>query len=189
MRLEASGAATGGRLAVGVDLFNARTRLIGASGIDRVGGENEKVTFRDLSLPSKPEARFVPLGSFDLLNAANGTSTSESSSIVTAETNLRKSILELMHRVTANQHERWALAVACLLMILTGALTALKFQNSMPLTVYLWSFIPALACIVTISGGQQTVIESGAPGLILLWGGIAGLGTYAFLVYRTVARH
>lgn len=189
VRLVASGPSSGAKLSIGVDLTNVRTRVVASNGNERPGGETEKVTFREMSLPSKPEAKFLPLGSFALLEASKASSAAAGSPISNATTGLRDSIRDLMRQVTSNQHQRWAVAAACLLMILTGALTALKFQHSLPLTVYLWSFIPALACVVTISGGQQTVVESGMPGLFLLWGGIVGLGVYAFLSYRTVARH
>lgn len=189
VRLEASGPPTAPRLSIGVDLIDARTRLVSTGGSDRVGGETEKMTIRDLSLPSRPEAKFLPLGTHSLLEASKASHATAGSPIADAEANLRSEVHGLMRRITSNQHERWAVAAACLLMILTGALTALKFQHSLPLTVYLWSFIPALACVVTISGGQQTVVEAGTPGLFLLWAGIAGLGIYAFLAYRTVARH
>lgn len=189
VRLDAAGTGANGRLSVGVDMTTARTRAIGADGTDRVGGENERAAFREMALPSRPESRYLPLGSFDLIAAAGEVQAPLESRIAVANKDLRKDIDALMNRVTAKQHERWALAAACLLMVLTGSLTALKFHGSLPLTVYLASFVPALACIVTISGGQQTVVDVGMPGLVLLWGGIVGLGTYAYLTYRKVARH
>jgi lipopolysaccharide export LptBFGC system permease protein LptF len=189
LRLDASGTGASGRLSVGVDMTTARTRAIAADGSDRVGGENEKASFREMVLPSRPENRYLSLGSYDVSAAAAEVQASPGSAIDATNKELRREIGSLMRRVTAKQHERWALAVACLLMVMTGSLTALKFQGSLPLTVYLASFVPALACIVTISGGQQTVTDAGLPGLILLWGGVVGLGAYAYATYRKVARH
>lgn len=188
LRLEVSNAG-GGRLSIGVDLTNAKTRVVGTGAGDRVGGETEKMTFREMGLPSKPESKYATLGSFALLEASRDASAKEGSPIVRAERDLRTSIRDLMRRVTGKQNERIALACACFLMVVIGALTALKFQNSLPLTVYLWTFVPALACIVTISGGQQTVVEAGSGGLILLWAGIAGLVAYAASAYKTISRH
>jgi hypothetical protein len=74
-------------------------------------------------------------------------------------------------------------------MILTGALTALLLSRKLPLTVYLFTFGPALLTMVTISGGQQLVKQVGAPGLALMWAGVAGLAAYTFIVYWKLSRH
>jgi hypothetical protein len=74
-------------------------------------------------------------------------------------------------------------------MIVTGAVVALRLSLSQPLAVYLWSFLPALLCYITIAGGQQTTHGSGESGLILLWAGVVGLAAYTLLSFRSVARH
>jgi hypothetical protein len=81
------------------------------------------------------------------------------------------------------------MALSCAVMILTGAVTALLFSRKLPLTVYLWTFLPALATIVTISGGQQLVHQIGPAGLTLMWSGVAALGLYTFIVFLKLARH
>jgi lipopolysaccharide export LptBFGC system permease protein LptF len=96
---------------------------------------------------------------------------------------------DLFREITSKQHERLAAAVACLVMILTGAVMALRLRDSLPLAVYLWSFFPALAAVVTISAGQQLTHEHGMIGLLVLWGGVGALGVYAFSQYRLLARH
>lgn len=95
----------------------------------------------------------------------------------------------LEHDVLAKRNERMALAASCLVMVLCGAVTALKFAAKMPLTVYLFSFFPALACMVTISGGQQVTVKQGAPGLLLMWSGVAALALYTLIVYLRLRRH
>jgi lipopolysaccharide export LptBFGC system permease protein LptF len=106
-----------------------------------------------------------------------------------AADDLRRKERDLQNEVTSKQHERWAQSVCCLLMILTGAIVALRHSQSQPLTVYLWSFLPALLCYITIAGGQQTTHGSGPIGLVLLWAGVAALALYTFLAFRIVARH
>lgn len=96
---------------------------------------------------------------------------------------------DLQREVTSKQHERMAQNVCTLLMILTGAVVALRLSLRQPLTVYLWSFLPALICYITIAGGQQTTHSRGDSGLILLWSGVAGLAAYTLLSFRSVARH
>ncbi len=102
---------------------------------------------------------------------------------------LRQQIEKLGREITSKQHERFAMAAACLVMIVAGAVTSLRLGLSMPLTVYLWSFFPALATVITVSTGQQLTHDSGTRGLFVLWGGVALLGVYALVGYRRVARH
>lgn len=101
---------------------------------------------------------------------------------------LTRRLERLGREITSKQHERFAMAAACLVMVLTGAVTAMRLGKALPLTVYLWSFFPALAAIITIASGQQIVYKSGDGGLIVLWGGVAGLVAYTFAAYRSVAR-
>ncbi|MFO0830481.1 MAG: LptF/LptG family permease [Phycisphaerales bacterium] len=102
---------------------------------------------------------------------------------------LRRRVEQMRRDVLAKAHERMAMAASCFVMTLTGAVAALRLSRSMPLTVYLWTFFPALACLVTISGGQQMTRNVGAPGLLLMWGGVAGLLAYTLVVYRNLAKH
>lgn len=109
--------------------------------------------------------------------------------LASAAADLRKGLKDVDEEILAKINERWALGLSCLLMVVTGAVMALKFARHLPLTVYLWSFFPALACVITISGGQHMIRDVGAPGMILCWSGIVALGVFTLVVFRQVARH
>ncbi len=102
---------------------------------------------------------------------------------------LKRELLSLNREITSKQNERWAFATSCLLMVLTGAVIAIKFRDAPPLGVYLWSFFPALVAVITIASGQQLVHNSGAPGLLLQWGGVVALAGYTYLAYRSILSH
>ncbi len=95
----------------------------------------------------------------------------------------------LTRNVISKQHERVADAVACMVMVFAGAVTSMRLSNRMPLTVYLWSFFPALLAVVTISSGQQTTRHMGLHGLGVLWAGVAVVAAYAAGAYWIVRRH
>ncbi|MBL9032859.1 MAG: LptF/LptG family permease [Phycisphaerae bacterium] len=98
--------------------------------------------------------------------------------------------LRLLGReVVSKRHERLALSFSCLVMIAAGALTAMRLGNVLPLTVYLWSFLPALATFITINAGQQLTHKLGLGGLGVLWGGLGILGVYCLGVFAFVRRH
>ncbi len=102
---------------------------------------------------------------------------------------LKESIERLGREVLSKQQERIAAAAACAVMVVSGAVTAVSLSQSLPLTVYLWSFFPALATTILISSGQQVTHEKGPVGLLVLWGGVGVLGLYALLGYWRLARH
>ncbi len=106
-----------------------------------------------------------------------------------AAADLRREIVLLGREITANQHERFALAASCLIMTLSGAVMAMRLREGMPLTVYLWSFFPGLGAVVTISGGETLAKNHLALGLAVVWGGITALALYAFGVFLSLRRH
>ncbi|MCC6659315.1 MAG: LptF/LptG family permease [Phycisphaerales bacterium] len=98
-------------------------------------------------------------------------------------------LLRLHREILARRNERWAMSASVLVMVLTGAVTAIRLRGSLPLTVYLWSFFPALLAVISVNAGQEAVRSVGAVGLVMLWGGIAALAVYAGVAYLGVRRH
>ncbi|MCH9058614.1 MAG: hypothetical protein IIB55_08305 [Planctomycetes bacterium] len=75
-----------------------------------------------------------------------------------------------------------------MVMMLAGAVTAIRLGQAPPLVVYLWSFFPSLLTVLTISAGPPMVENSGAIGFVMLWGGVvvfAGYTLGAFVLLRS----
>ncbi|MSR41962.1 MAG: LptF/LptG family permease [Phycisphaerales bacterium] len=76
------------------------------------------------------------------------------------------------------------------LALLLGAVLAVRMRGALPLHIYMYAFIPAIACMLCISGGEQ-LVRGGA----LVFGAIiASLGNIVLLSlithnWRTLARH
>ncbi|MEM1184491.1 MAG: LptF/LptG family permease [Planctomycetota bacterium] len=103
--------------------------------------------------------------------------------------NLEKRIARLNREITSKQNERMAMAANCLVMVLTGAVTAMLLRHQPPLVVYLWSFFPAVITVVLISTGQNHTHSDGVVvGLPILWSGVAVLAIYAAIAFRVVSR-
>lgn len=144
------------------------------------------------TLQSSPTGAVMSLSSSDLIAlAAQRVSASPDNDLYIASprSDLLARLADLHLEIISKQHERLASSLACLVMIVTGAVMALRLRSRLPLTVYLWAFFPALFAVLTISAGQQTTHHSGLAGLIILWGGVAALLVYTFLQYRKVAAH
>ena len=102
---------------------------------------------------------------------------------------LRERLTDLRLEILSKRHERLALASACLVMVLAGAVTGLRSGRRLPLPVYLWSFLPALATVISISAGQRLVHREGPAGLVLLWGGVLALALLTLAMYGRLRRH
>ncbi|CAG1006512.1 hypothetical protein PHYC_03333 [Phycisphaerales bacterium] len=179
------------RVSFRLDLERARVREQG-----RLGDAPERALIPLPRLSPKDDSAraYLAMGSRELLAAARPwldrpVPDAEVQDKVYGPAGLDGALRRLDHDVLAKRNERMALAASCLVMVLCGAVTALKFAARMPLTVYLFSFFPALACMVTISGGQQVTVKQGAPGLLLMWSGVAALALYTLLVYLRLRRH
>ncbi len=178
------------RLELELELHGARV----VSGTDDGGqGERESLVFGSLVLPEVDPAALASMDLDELLARVDAQLASIGPRRGEA---LRAKRNELLHRierlrreVLSKRHERLAMSLSCLVMVLTGAVVALRLRYATPLVVYLWSFFPALAALITINGGQQLVHRAGEAGLPLLWGGNLALMLYTLIAYRGLARH
>ena len=93
----------------------------------------------------------------------------------------------LQREIVSKSHMRVAMSAACFVMVLVGAVVAIRLREALPLTVYLWAFFPALGAVLAISTSEQLAQDSGAFGLVLMWAAVLGLLTYAYLTYKRVA--
>jgi lipopolysaccharide export LptBFGC system permease protein LptF len=160
---------------------------------DQGGQRSERATFSATNLrPSRDiQGEMLALSGPEVLERARNMARMEppSPTFSAAINDLDKAMTKLSREVTAKRHERIAMAVSCFVMVIAGAVIALRLSKRLPMTVYMFTFIPAVICIVTISGGQQMTVQTGTTGLYLLWSGVAGLLLYTFLQFRALARH
>ncbi|MFG0307427.1 MAG: LptF/LptG family permease [Phycisphaerales bacterium JB040] len=153
----------------------------------RATTQRDRLALDALVLEGDPMRELASRSSHELLAEANADG--DHAGISERARQLRERIARLNREILSKQHERYAMAGSCLVMVLTGAVVALRLKDAMPLVVYLWSFFPALATIILIASGQSATHKNGLIGLPLLWAGVVGLGAYTFGAYRAIARH
>lgn len=158
---------------------------------DTSGAELSELTFEPLRLRYDPLPELLGRSAEELLEIAGPRTTGVGADgfLVPPTNDLREALSDLSREITSKQHERWALASASMVMVLTGAVTSIRLRAGPPLPVYLWCFFPALGAVIAVEGGQQLTHEAGAPGLVLLWSGVAALAGYTLLAYLGVRRH
>jgi lipopolysaccharide export LptBFGC system permease protein LptF len=123
----------------------------------------------------------------DALATGGGPNAAESAG---AAAELRRRIDRLERDAISNIQQRLALSASAPLVLLLGTALAAWKRSSMPLTIYLLAFLPALLNIVMIAGGQQ-VMRGGAAfaGLGLMWLGNGCLLLFFLHAFRQWARH
>ncbi|MEO1716963.1 MAG: LptF/LptG family permease [Planctomycetota bacterium] len=95
---------------------------------------------------------------------------------------------DVLREISANIHERIAMSLAGMVMVLTGAVVAIKLRHALALTVYLWAFFPALFSVLVISMGKQLTHEFGFIGVPTLYLGVLIPLAYAALTYKQICR-
>ncbi|MFU8827828.1 MAG: LptF/LptG family permease [Phycisphaerales bacterium] len=101
---------------------------------------------------------------------------------------LRDRVERQDREIVSKMHERVAYVFAVLLMAVISAILALRLRDSLPLPVFMWSFFPALAAVITISTGQNMMQKAGGPGIFVLWGGVVLLACFGVQQYRALVR-
>jgi len=175
-----------GEMALGLELRDVASAALNENSAAE-STKRERFSIAGLVAPKDQLAQLLKLGTLPLL--AESVSAEKDPSVAMIAGDLRNFVAQLQLEITSREHERLAVAASCLVMMLTGAVTALRFSRSLPLTVYLWSFFPALVCVITISGGQQFAKSSGWIGLPLLWAGVGALSLYTLWSYLIVRKH
>lgn len=176
----------------GVETFSSTDPSREATGV------RDTIEYKLLSTPGDPMGSRMGKTPRELLQEARESAPAvkgapppdeRSKLIQQAARNLRTRIEDLRREIVSKLHEHAAFSVACFLMVLTGAVVALRMRDSLALPVYLWSFLPALLTVITISAGQGLTHAVGPPGLVLLWGGVAMLGLFTLREYAKLRRH
>jgi lipopolysaccharide export LptBFGC system permease protein LptF len=200
-RLRARAATLSTKSTNSVDPFDVRTSAnklamtLDLSEITILGSTNTESTrtqYTGLTLPSDPLTPLLGKPSAEMLDQAaiyrDEDAPRYDSGINNFANNLEYEIAHLSREVLSKIHERWAFAAASLMMVLTGAVTAMRLKHAQPLNIYLWSFFPALLTILLIAGGQQATHKHGEPGLPLLWAGVLLITLYTLNALRKVQR-
>jgi hypothetical protein len=175
------------RLILGLRLEGVDVR---AGGADSTMNDRPLVEFTNLQAYLNPLPALLDKSSAELLADAQARlDAGAGPTIRDAAGELSRRLTRLWREVMARRHERWAMAASVLVMVATGAVTAVRLKGRLPLPVYLWSFFPALLAVITVNAGQEATRSIGAVGLVMLWGGVAGLAAYALVTYLGIRKH
>ena len=180
-------ASSGPSLRFALQLVDVRTERPGREPVERTRRD-----FRSLRLAGDPLEQLAQQTSATLLDEAHAMEAEgEGGDLVpSVAADLSYMIAKLRREIISKQQERMAMSVASAVMLMLGAITAMRLRDSLPLVVYLRSFFPALAMILLISSGQSYTHSSSVPGgVALLWSGVVAGGIIAAYEFVRLARH
>lgn len=156
-------------------------------------GELKERPLADLSLAGDVSGALLTRPINDLVRSARERAATgrpnDAATLTTPVRTLELRVADLLRQVLSKEQERYAICVACLVMVVIGAVIAMRLRDALPLTIYIWAFFPALFTILAISGGQQLTHGQGVVGLPVLWSGVFVLGAYTLFEYGRLVRH
>jgi len=115
----------------------------------------------------------------------------ESSWVSSAAGGLKDQLDLLKIRVKAEIHNRVAASVSCGLLTLLGTLMSMRSGGKMPLVVYFWAFLLAIASVLLMNTGENLVSSRSSgfvAGIGVLWSGNALLLAIIAFHYRKLSR-
>tara|TARA_Y100000589_G_scaffold21991_1_gene18330 strand:+ start:33533 stop:35158 length:1626 start_codon:yes stop_codon:yes gene_type:complete len=103
---------------------------------------------------------------------------------------LDSKIAGLERQVISRLNRRYALSVTACLLLVLGAVLAMLMRHALPLSVYMWAFLPALLDLVLISSGSSMIrAGSVSVGLVIMWSGNGLLLCMLLACYARLSRH
>lgn len=179
------------KLSLDLTLRNFAPTDLATPGFDeRTAPIRSETEWTGLTLAGRPEAELLSRSSAELLQETQewlGRVGPDPELAFTADA-LQRRVVQLSREVDGTRHARLAMACSCLVMIVGGALAAMRLKQAQPLVIYCWAFFPAIAALVTISTGKEMVHRAGLEWLAVLWGGVAAIAILGLLSYKSVSR-
>jgi lipopolysaccharide export system permease protein len=102
---------------------------------------------------------------------------------------LQKEIDSLQREITSRLANRYALSTTACLLLLLGATFAMAMRSSLPLTIYVWAFVPSILDLILISAGEQLMRDGRMLGWFTMWSGNAAMVLLIAAAYFKLARH
>lgn len=148
----------------------------------------QHVTFTGISADVTP-TNFAEAPLDELVQAAR-VAAAENPAVERRLIRLEEERQDLDWEIQSRIMQRFALSGTGFLLLLLGSLLAIHLKYSLPLTIYLWAFLPSIANILLISGGDQMMRDGHVIiGTIVMWSGNAAICVMILFVYARVARN
>lgn len=146
------------------------------------------VTISNLAVSGQSDEDLSLLSSAELLARA-ATIHGRSEGVKTKAADLNKEIQSLWRNIPARLLNRYALSATAFLLLMLGATLALWQRGSLPLTTYVWAFLPSILDLILISAGEQLLRDGWMLGHIVMWSGNVLMLIVIVVAYVRFSRH
>lgn len=102
---------------------------------------------------------------------------------------LQDEVAQLQREITSRLLNRYALSVTAPLLLILGAVLAMWLKRSLPLTIYMLAFLPAVLDLIAISAGEQMMRDERALGPVVMWSGNVVMLAIILLAYVRLSKH
>ncbi len=174
---------------VSFDLYLNQCEVSTLGDADTVNRRN-LIKVEGLTFPAIEGTDYSSLSTDELLEAHGKLPPETRERLEATADNLRTYRDHLRNEITGRLHKHYALSITPLLLILLGCVLAMWLRGSLPLTIYLWSFMPSIVDLITISSGEHMIRDGYfAGGFTIMWAGNAALVAIIASVYWKLSRH
>jgi len=164
---------------------------------DLRGGQSsnrrEQLTIPALTIVGLPEDTYDQSTSSQIINRAMSLPRSDqqdkTTKIEEKISKVQDEIDDLQREITSRLMGRYALCMTAMLLLMLGSVLSMWLRGSLPLTVYLWAFLPSILDLILISAGEQLMRDGRALGLPVLWSGNVIMLVAIIVVYLKLARN
>lgn len=105
---------------------------------------------------------------------------------------LQRDIGKAARRALAAVHQRAAMAVAAVLVLMLGAVMSMALRQQVPLVTFFWCFLPTIGLMISVNSGQNMISNTNMSrwtGIFVAWGALTAVGGLIAVVYHKLARH
>lgn len=102
---------------------------------------------------------------------------------------LQNSVVQLGREIRARLTNRYALSITALLLTVLGGVLAMWLRGSLPLTIYLWAFVPSILDLILISAGEQMMRDGRELAPLVMWSGNAILVLVLITAFLRLSRN
>ncbi len=118
--------------------------------------------------------------------------TYKSSGVTKAASDLDRKVFEVEREIKSRLHERGAMSVNGMLVVLLAAVMSMKLRNQVPLAIFFWCFMPTVVAFIMITSGQAMIgwrDHAAIWGITMTWMGNICLATLVGGIYMRLSRN
>ncbi|MDY7107480.1 MAG: hypothetical protein SYC29_02480, partial [Planctomycetota bacterium] len=175
--------------AVSFDLVLTDCEVVDLEG-EQTANRRQQIVLENLVIDGVAVDSLAELSSDELFARAAGLDEDAARYVDDEVRKLHHEIDALLREITGRLLKRYALSATAMLLIVFGATLAMWLRDSLPLVIYLWSFVPAVIDLILISGGEHMLRDGAlAGGIAVMWCGNTAVTIFLLLTYRMLSRN